>query len=41
MSSGVNIGASLEIKDMAYLGIGSTFMTGVKKSGKNHLLVLD
>lgn len=38
MSSGINIGASLEIDDMAYFGIGSTVKTGVKRIGTETLI---
>ncbi|WP_179345072.1 NeuD/PglB/VioB family sugar acetyltransferase [Winogradskyella ursingii] len=38
MSSGINIGASMEINDMAYFGIGSTVMTGVKRIGQESLI---
>lgn len=38
MSSGINIGANLVIEDLAYFGIGSTVMTGVKNIGKNTLI---
>jgi acetyltransferase-like isoleucine patch superfamily enzyme len=37
-SQGVNIGASIYIKEFAYFGIGSTVMTGVSCIGKNTLI---
>ncbi len=37
-SQGVNIGASIHLKENAYCGIASTVMTGVKEIGKNSLI---
>ncbi len=38
ISSGVNIGASMIVEDRAYIGMGVTAMTGIKKIGKDCLL---
>lgn len=38
MSSGVNIGACINVKEKAYIGMGVTVMTGVQSLGKNCLL---
>lgn len=38
ISSGVNVGASIDILDYAYVGMGSTIMTGVKTLGKDCLV---
>jgi len=38
MSSGVNLGALVKVEDLAYIGMGSTIMTGVKNIGRNSLL---
>lgn len=38
ISFGVNVGASLRIKERAYIGIGATIMTGVKEIGKDTLI---
>jgi len=38
MSSGVNVGAILDVDDYAYIGAGVTIMTGVKRIGKSSLL---
>src|SRR5690606_12803528 len=37
-SQGTNVGASILIEDLAYIGIGATLMTGVKKIGVNSLV---
>ena len=37
-SYGTNIGASMDIYDLAYIGAGATLMTGVNKIGKNSLI---
>lgn len=37
-SQGTNIGASIHIKEYAYVGIASTLMTGVKSIGSNCLI---
>lgn len=37
-SQGTNIGASIEMGNNAFCGIGSTIMTGVKKIGQNSLI---
>lgn len=37
-SQGVNIGASIHLKENAYCGIASTVMTGVKEVGENSLI---
>ena len=37
-SQGTNIGASIHIKELAYIGISATLMTGVKSIGKNCLV---
>jgi len=38
MSSGVNIGALMHVKENAYIGMGVTAMTGVKEIGKDTLI---
>lgn len=38
VSNGVNLGASLIAKEYAYIGMGSTIMTGVKELGMNCLI---
>lgn len=38
VSNGVNLGASLVADEYAYIGMGSTIMTGVKKLGKDCLI---
>lgn len=38
MSSGVNVGANLSIKDHVYVGIGATIMTGIGEVGKGSLI---
>lgn len=38
ISNGVNLGASLIAKDYAYIGMGSTIMTGVKELGEDCLI---
>ncbi len=38
MSSGVNIGALIHVKEKAYIGMGVTVMTGVKEIGRETLL---
>lgn len=38
VSTGVNVGASIIIEENAFLGIGSTIMTGVKRIGKNAII---
>lgn len=38
LSFGVNIGASLLLEDLTYVGIGATVMTGVKTVGKDSLI---
>lgn len=38
VSTGVNLGASLVAKRYAYMGIGSTIMTGVRELGTNCLI---
>lgn len=38
VSNGVNLGASLETKQFAYIGMGATIMTGVKTIGENSLV---
>ena len=38
MSSGVNIGALIHVKKEAYIGMGVTAMTGIKKIGKETLI---
>lgn len=37
-SQGSNVGASIVIEDLAYMGIASTLMTGVKRIGENSLV---
>ncbi|HOG19078.1 MAG TPA: acetyltransferase [Salinivirgaceae bacterium] len=37
-SQGTNIGASIQIKELAYIGISATLMTGVKTIGRNALI---
>lgn len=37
-SQGTNVGASITVDDLAYCGISSTLMTGVKKIGFNSLI---
>ncbi|MDO5035632.1 MAG: NeuD/PglB/VioB family sugar acetyltransferase [Porphyromonas sp.] len=37
-SQGTNVGASIIVEDLAYCGIASTIMTGVKCVGKNSLI---
>lgn len=37
-SQGTNVGASINICEMAYVGIGATVMTGVKRIGKRSLI---
>lgn len=37
-SQGSNIGASIQIKELAYIGISATLMTGLKTIGKNTLI---
>jgi sugar O-acyltransferase (sialic acid O-acetyltransferase NeuD family) len=38
ISFGVNVGASLKLCELAYVGIGATIMTGVKNVGVNSLI---
>ena len=38
LSFGVNIGASLILEDLVYVGIGATVMTGLKTVGRNSLI---
>ena len=38
MSSGVNIGALINVRERAYIGMGVTAMTGVKEIGRDCLL---
>lgn len=38
MSSGVNIGAMINVKRKAYIGMGVTAMTGIKYIGENSLI---
>lgn len=38
VSNGVNLGASLDVMDYAYIGMGSTIMTGVKSLGTDCLI---
>lgn len=38
ISNGVNMGASIDVQDYSYVGMGSTIMTGVKKLGKDCLI---
>lgn len=38
VSNGVNLGASLVVEKYAYIGMGSTIMTGVKLLGENCLI---
>ncbi len=38
LSSGVNIGALIHVKENAYIGMGVTAMTGVKEIGKDTLI---
>lgn len=38
VSNGVNVGASLKVEKYAYLGMGSTIMTGVKTLGEDCLI---
>nr|WP_281422467.1 hypothetical protein [Aquimarina litoralis] len=38
MSSGVNIGALINVRKNAYIGMGVTAMTGVKEIGKETLV---
>ena len=38
MSSGVNIGALINVRERAYIGMGVTAMTGVKEIGHDCLL---
>lgn len=38
VSNGVNLGASLVAKEFAYIGMGSTVMTGVKELGEDCLI---
>lgn len=38
LSSGVNIGAQINIKKNAYIGMGATAMTGINTIGKNTLI---
>lgn len=37
-SQGTNVGASMHIKELAYVGIGATLMTGVKEIGSDCLV---
>ena len=37
-SQGTNIGASINIKALAYVGISATLMTGVKEVGEDSLI---
>lgn len=37
-SQGANIGASIKIKELTYIGISATLMTGIKSIGKNSLI---
>lgn len=37
-SQGANIGASIVVEQLAYIGIASTLMTGVKRIGRNSLV---
>jgi len=38
MSSGVNIGALINVRENAYIGMGVTAMTGVKEIGRDTLI---
>ncbi|MCX2679178.1 acetyltransferase [Galbibacter sp. EGI 63066] len=38
MSSGVNVGACIDVKEKAYIGMGVTVMTGISSIGKECLL---
>ncbi|MDC6366880.1 MULTISPECIES: acetyltransferase [Flavobacteriaceae] len=38
MSSGVNVGANLELEDYVYVGIGATIMSSIGKIGKDSLI---
>lgn len=38
ISNGCNVGANITVKENAYIGMGSTIMTGVKIIGKNSLI---
>ena len=37
-SFGTNVGASINIKELAYLGIGATLVTGMSILGRNTLI---
>jgi acetyltransferase-like isoleucine patch superfamily enzyme len=37
-SQGTNIGASIVVEQLAYIGIAATLMTGVKRIGRNSLV---
>ncbi len=38
VSAGVNVGASINLKENSFLGISSTIMTGVKEIGENSII---
>jgi sugar O-acyltransferase (sialic acid O-acetyltransferase NeuD family) len=38
VSNGVNLGANVTVKDLAYIGMGATIMTGVKEVGYDSLI---